>query len=1046
MPATLGPPEEATAALGPPEASATLGQPEQAAKLGPPVETKVATRPLEGRFFDLVSSVIGNESGYGLAGITKTLSLGLGGNLAAAAGVNPDQPAIVVPKPSPEFAAAHPIAAGTIDAASGLIEGLTTPKAVATLAQGPVGASQFIADMAVNAPEQAARFGSDLGDGNIRAATSDILGYAMGTIIPGVVAREGFRVAPQPIPDAAPTTTIDASGLPDLSKEPTQPQPTPPAPPAPTALAPLPSVPETAPVETTPNPDSQLGPSDDVYGIAERVRDARAASGQGPVVAPGEGIAPQDSVDRGRQLISDGVDPEKALSDFEQTKKLSSDDMAVVRAAGEQLAQAAKDYETSAGVDSQEYKSAFDALSKWDERSKAMQTEWAKTGQAQQGATDIDTGTFTGLQRAYFADSGKDFTPDQADEAKGIASKSSQASTDAEAAKAKLFDALRESQPEPPKSVAQKISDILDKTAGDALARIRERRASGQINALAPEDLLDHAIFGASKIAKGVTDFAQWSSDMVKDLGDYVKPHLDEIWKAANDHLASVRQQVAGSVSTPVEMVWAKAKSYINGGMDDFDDIRNKIATDLGMPVNDVTKYLAQNQKIKTLSNDLWKKQQQARNLKTQAQRWVTQTSIPSYQKAIQSIPKVLFGLKVGFHGTVALGTHAPMVAFQPQFWKDYANNFGRMYKMVGSPAYYEMQVQDLQRRPNYITARRAGLVNDPASYEDYNSPDMAQYIRRLSGMGNRGYAVLKILRQDMFDHHWNNLPESVQTPEMAQGISDAVNHATGVVKGKAPPGSNLALFAPRLLASRVAWLARDPIRAADTFARWNTASDAEKQFAINQVKEKAWVVGTLYGLLALNQGVLSATGSRQKINGIPESLGGAGFDPMKGDFMKFKAAGMQLSYGNAMLSLARLPVRLYQIRQSDGGKLKHLVYPDEDTYTVLGEYGRSQMSPFASLATDLWMKSDWMHRNLPDSNRPMPTRLLRQGIKPYTWPEFWTEELLPIPGEEAAKEVWKNGLGMSAEQMDQALKAAASIAVMAATGARLTDDWPAKY
>ena len=43
-----------------------------------------------------------------------------------------------------------------------------------------------------------------------------------------------------------------------------------------------------------------------------------------------------------------------------------------------------------------------------------MQTEWHKTGQAQQGETDLDTSSFTGLQRDHKDRTGKDFTPPQA--------------------------------------------------------------------------------------------------------------------------------------------------------------------------------------------------------------------------------------------------------------------------------------------------------------------------------------------------------------------------------------------------------------------------------------------------------------------------------------------------------------------------------------------------------------------------------------------------------------------------------------------------------
>jgi hypothetical protein len=261
------------------------------------------------------------------------------------------------------------------------------------------------------------------------------------------------------------------------------------------------------------------------------------------------------------------------------------------------------------------------------------------------------------------------------------------------------------------------------------------------------------------------------------------------------------------------------------------------------------------------------------------------------------------------------------------------------------------------------------------------------------------------------------------------------------VVKGSAPAGANLALFAPRLEASRVAWLAVDPVKAMMSVANWKNATEGEKVFALNQFKEKAWVAGTFYSLLAINQGLLTATGSDQKINGIPEFAGGHGFDPMRADFMKFKAAGMSASYGNAMISMARLPVRLYQIRQSDGGKLKNLVHPDESSYTVLGEYARSQLSPFASLASSLWFKSDWQNRPLPNSNRPVPKRLAMQGVEPYTWPEFWTEQVLPIPFEEAAREVWQHGLGMTPDQVSHMRKALATIAIMGATGSRVTED-----
>lgn len=70
-----------------------------------------------------------------------------------------------------------------------------------------------------------------------------------------------------------------------------------------------------------------------------------------------------------------------------------------------------------------------------------------------------------------------------------------------------------------------------------------------------------------------------------------------------------------------------------------------------------------------------------------------------------------------------------------------------------------------------------------------------------------------------------------------------------------------------------------------------------------------------------------------------------------------------------------------------------------------------------------------------------MPKRLRQRGVEPYTWPEFWTEAVLPIPMEEAVREVWHSGLGMSPEQVEQTRKAFLTLLIMSGTGARITED-----
>lgn len=816
-------------------------------------------------------------------------------------------------------------------------------------------------------------------------------------------------------------------------------------------------------------PPETEGYGGDIYGVAQRVREARAQAGQVAPVESGQGVSRDETIEWGRELLRNGVDAEKALKDFEKTQKFSYDLSAVTRAKGEELAASARRIEEKFGTKSNEYRMAQDALSSWDTRTKPIGTEAHKVFMSLQGETDIDTGTVSGLERAYKSATGKGFTESQAETAKKIADKNKRADAEESEAKKKLYEEAQKQGFDPKiKSIVDRILSFSHLQADAARARIKARAFTFSAG-VDPTVLADIAIIGADHILTGATDFAAWSKRMIDEFGEKISPHLQEIFKVSDAKADEITKGIAGaeepsvkkaraskgpqtlpeikealkdhkpgSPFTPeqVKGLWNQVKTYLDSGNDHYGEIRNKIATDLGMSVEEVNRGLTQSKPIKRLADDVWKKQQTARLLKQHAKQWLKDAQLPGYRKALASLPRIAFGVKVFGHGTVALGTHAPMVAFQPNFWPEYLKDFVKMYRMVKNPAFHEMQMTDLRQRKNYTIARRVGLVNDPLSYEDFNNPQMAQGLGKLTGAGDRGYSVLKILRQDMFDKHWDALPESAQLPEVAEAIADGVNHATGVVKSRAFPSASVIAFAPRLEMSRGAWLVVDPVKAANTFLDWKNASISDKHFAINQIKEKATVAATFFSLLAANQALLSATGSKQKVNMT---------DPMKGDFMKFKVAGMQLSYGNPMITMMRLPVRLYKIRESDGGKLKNLVYPDESSYTVLGEYARSQLSPFSSLVTDLWLKSDWMNRPLPNSTRPVPKRLRDEGVKPYTWAEFGLEQTLPIPAEEALREVWKDGFHANSEQIAAWRKALASGSVMIATGARLNDDWDAK-
>ena len=87
---------------------------------------------------------------------------------------------------------------------------------------------------------------------------------------------------------------------------------------------------------------------------------------------------------------------------------------------------------------------------------------------------------------------------------------------------------------------AERLVAGLDKRADAARQRLRERmgRTTAGVD---PTILFDLAEVGASHLAHAALDFTQWSAKMVDEFGDWVKPHLDEAFKASKEAINSLK-------------------------------------------------------------------------------------------------------------------------------------------------------------------------------------------------------------------------------------------------------------------------------------------------------------------------------------------------------------------------------------------------------------------------------------------------------------------------------------------------------------------------
>lgn len=537
------------------------------------------------------------------------------------------------------------------------------------------------------------------------------------------------------------------------------------------------------------------------------------------------------------------------------------------------------------------------------------------------------------------------------------------------------------------------------------------------------------------------------SGDIAPEKRPINRPHPNQEVETALQELDRVNRDLAdarkGGSSEPdkgsVQDIWQRAKDYIQSGETDYDEIRHKIATDLGIPVEEVTKKLTEPKSARLVTDEMYAKLAARRRLVQNAQDWLKNQQTPGWLRFARAVPNVFFRAKVFGHGTVGMVTHAGLNFFHPEAWATYFPNFIKQFKLLGwhdQGAYHERMMQDLVRDPNYIKARRAGLANDPAKYtDDYQKTWVGSWLEKMGLSGNRGFDALKLFRQARFNQIWDGLPKTMQGPEMAKVIADGINHATGVVRMPFREWANWAFFAPKLEGSRWAWMVGDPAKAAKTLGNWSEASAADKQFAIKQVKEKATIAGVYLSLLAANQGLLKATGSNQQVNFT---------DPRKSDFLSFKAGGYKFGIVGPMLGIVRLFANLVHASMGTRKGAEALDSRAAEMGKIGEEYLRGKLSPFAGTATDFATQADYAKRPLPFSSDKVPANIRKEGLGKYTWGEYLTEQGAPIPISESIKEIWdKQGIDESTQA--HYIKAILSGLVMGSTGARASKDFSVK-
>jgi hypothetical protein len=323
------------------------------------------------------------------------------------------------------------------------------------------------------------------------------------------------------------------------------------------------------------NIEEQFGPQFTTSNKEATVNEERQAMGFDPVIKEAR-ISNAESIDRARDILD--ADPNRAEQIIERLqanpheRTISLEDSAVMLVQKAQLvsqrdAAAERAFNPNATdaerTDNLEQFSYYEKkIGDMDQAAQNARSVWGRFGQLWQRTMRNDYSLVAMESRARVA-KGEALTPEESakikQQSERIADLEKQlaAHTEASATADSLkgvdaaITAAQKANPLNPQvlSLADRIVAKLDTLAADALKRFRQK--TGQLGSAPDVSMIaDVAVYGAAKIAKGFIKFADWSAEMIKDMGESVRPFLKDAFPQADEFLNKTISGVAGKKRT----------------------------------------------------------------------------------------------------------------------------------------------------------------------------------------------------------------------------------------------------------------------------------------------------------------------------------------------------------------------------------------------------------------------------------------------------------------------------------------------------------------
>lgn len=435
-------------------------------------------------------------------------------------------------------------------------------------------------------------------------------------------------------------------------------------------------------------------------------------------------------------------------------------------------------------------------------------------------------------------------------------------------------------------------------------------------------------------------------------------------------------------------VIWEWAKKNVidpNPGIsmnEVADQINSYFFGGLGKPEWGVDILSGRKMPYKALADDAWRKANDRRAIIQQAKQFSQIHTLGPVAKTARFLWTLPRGVATAGHFLVFPVSHGGDLLFRPESWDTYFKNTFNVWTKSLSKAQTERVVSAMERQPRYTLSRRSGLDAGPGSHPS------GIINRTFGGASNRAWDLLKVMRFELWDKEMQKFIKpgmsSEEVLDIGKNLADWANHATGSAKiGRGKLASGL-LFGPKLTASKLSRIGADWWTTGNTIKKWQNASAGEKAVAWTRVKGAAQYGLSYLTFLGINQGLISALGDKKKEDQINFT------DPTKGDFLAFKAGGIELSLPGLHTELRTLAKIIAVPFESPKQLHREPLFPQWGK--IVGLYGMGKLTPTIEHGIEIGGGYDWQGRPMPWKSDPGTAKKPR-----LTWGEY-AGSIGPIP------------------------------------------------